>query len=306
MLRRLRRLFCFFIEYVVNCLVVLKEFKYDNCHIFGLKRLPMKKKHTTLILIATTLVLLLLNPIGSALADNAAKLEIVNLSGISFVFSYNELFEMPKTVVYAELYCDGALTTYGNWSGVLLSYLLAQAQTTPEVGSMQFVASDGYRVAIPISLAIQPQIIIAYEKDGQPLPEGLRLIIPDANGASWIASITSITMSTSGADNPKDVSVGTPKNNNFPTQRSTTQTSTTKQETPQPQPSTENSSSFQKPAPTNTTQPIQSTINSQAVNQSLNTQTIIIYLIGFTCAISFTATTYVALLNKRRQTSKTN
>ncbi len=165
----------------------------------------MKKKHTTLILIATTLVLLLLNPIGSAFADNEAKLEIVNLSGISFVFSYTELFEMPKTVVYAELYCDGVLTTYGNWSGVLVSYLLAQAQATPEVGSMQFVASDGYRVAIPISLAIQPQIIIAYEKDGQPLIEGLRLIIPDANGASWIASITSITMSTSGADNPKDV-----------------------------------------------------------------------------------------------------
>ena len=102
----------------------------------------MKKKHTTRILIATTLVLLLLNPIGSALADNAPNLEIVNLSGISYVFSYAQLLEMPKTVVYAELYCDGALATYGNWSGVLLSYLLTQAQATPEVSSIQFVASD--------------------------------------------------------------------------------------------------------------------------------------------------------------------
>jgi DMSO/TMAO reductase YedYZ molybdopterin-dependent catalytic subunit len=266
----------------------------------------MKKKHITLIIIATTLALLLFNPIETALADNTSKLEIVNLSGISFVFSYTQLFEMPKTAVYAELYCDGALATYGNWSGVLLSYLLTQAQVTPEVGSLQFVASDGYRVVIPISLAMQPQIIIAYEKDGQPLTEGLRLIIPGANGASWIALITSITMSTSGADNPEDVSVGTPKTNNVPTQSSTTPTSTTKKETLQPQPSKENSSSFQEPVPTNTTHPIQSTINPQLINQSLNTPTINIYLIGFACAISFTATGYVALKYKRKQTSKTN
>ena len=213
---------------------------------------------------------------------------------------------MPKTVVYAELYCDGALATYGNWSGVLISYLLTQAQATPEVASIQFVASDGYKVSIPISLAMQPQIIIAYEKDGQPLTEGLRLIIPGANGASWIALITSITMSTSGADNPEDVSVGTPKSNDLPTQSPPTQTSTTKQETPQPKPSTENSSSVQKPTPMNTTQPIQSTIDSQAVNQSLNTPTIIIYLVGFACAISLAATGYMAFVHKRRQTSNAN
>jgi DMSO/TMAO reductase YedYZ molybdopterin-dependent catalytic subunit len=266
----------------------------------------MKKKHGTLILIASTIVLLLLNPIGSALADNASKLEIVNLSGISYVFSYTQLFEMPKTVVYAELYCDGALTTYGNWSGVLLSYLLTQAQTTPEVGSIQFVASDGYRAAIPINLAMQPQVIIAYEKEGQPLTEGLRLIIPGANGASWIAKIVSMTMSTSGAEDPEGVSVGGPKANIVQNQTSTTQTPASKQQTPQPQPSSENSSSIQKTTPTNATLPNQSTINPQITNQNLNMQNIIVYLIGFTCAISITATVYMALMHKRKQTSKTS
>ena len=266
----------------------------------------MKKKHTILILITTTLALLLLTPIGSTLADNTPTLEIINLSNTSYVFSYTQLFDMPKTVVYAELYCDGALATYGNWSGVLLSYLLTQAQATAEVGSIQFVASDGYRVAIPINLAMQPQIIIAYEKDGQPLTEGLRLIIPGANGAAWIAMITSITMSTSGAEDPEGVSVGGPKANTLPTQSSTTQTPIPKQQTLQPQPSTENSSSIQKTAPTNVTQSNQSTANPQVTNQNLNTQSIIEYLIGFTCAISFTATAYVTLMHKRKQTSKTN
>jgi hypothetical protein len=270
-----------------------------------LKRLPMKKKQTSLILIVTTL-LLLFNPIGSALADNTPKLEIVNLLGISHVFSYTQLFEMPKTAVYAELYCDGALTTYGNWSGVLLSYLLTQAQATPEVGSIQFVASDGYRVAIPINIAMQPQIIIAYEKDGQPLTEGLRLILPESNGAAWIAKITSIIMSSSGADDPESVSVGGPKANIVQTQTSTTQTPTSKQQTPQPKPSLENSSSIQKTAPTNVTYPNQSTINPQTTNQNLNAQNIIVYLIGFTCAISFTATAYMALMRRRKQTSETS
>ncbi len=274
--------------------------------IYVLKRILLIKKHSTIILIATTIVLLLLNPIGSALADNAPSLEIGSLSGASYVFSYAQLLEMPKTVVYAELYCDGALSAYGNWSGVLLSYLLTQAQSTPEVNSIQFVASDGYRVAIPINLAMQPQIIIAYEKDGQPLPEGLRLIIPDANGGAWIAMITTITMSTSGADYPAGVSVELPKANNMPTQSSPTQTSPSKQQVPQPQASTENISSIQEVTPANVTHPLQPAINPQVTNRSLTYQTIILYLIGFTCAISFTATVYVALMHKRKQTSETS
>ena len=265
----------------------------------------MKKKQTSLILITTTLVMLLLTPIGSTLADNAPKLEIINLSNTSYVFSYTQLYELPKTVVYAEIYCDGALATYGNWSGVLLSYLLTQAQASAEVGSIQFVASDGYRVAIPINLAMQPQIIIAYEKDGQPLAEGLRLIIPGANGAAWIAMITSITMSTSGAEDPEGVSVGTPLAASPQTQTSTTQTPSSIQQTPLPEPSSENSSSIQKIAPTNVTQSNQSTINPQVSNLNLNSQNIFLYLIGFACAISFAVTAYAAFMYKRRQTSKT-
>lgn len=262
------------------------------------------KNQPALILMAATLVLLLLplNPIGSALADTAPSLAIVNLSGDSYVFSYDQLYAMPKTTVDAELYCEGALVTYGNWSGVLLSYLLTQAQAAPGVGSIQFTASDGYSVVIPISLAMQPQIIIAYEKDGQPLAEGLRLIIPDANGGAWISMITSITMSTSGADNPPGVSVEVPKVDSMPTQSAATQPSSSKQQVPQPQPSAENSSSIQEAAPANVTHPDQPAINPQVTNQTLNFQTILFYSIGVVCAISFTVTACAVIRRKRKQT----
>jgi DMSO/TMAO reductase YedYZ molybdopterin-dependent catalytic subunit len=81
-------------------------------------------------------------------------------------------------------------------------------QVDQEVFSIQFTASDGYKSYIPYELAIQPQTIIAYERDGVPLEEQLRLILPGTNGAAWIAMITSITMSTSGANYPEGVTVG--------------------------------------------------------------------------------------------------
>ena len=268
----------------------------------------MKKKYLTHIPIAAMLALLLVTPIGSVIADNAPNLEITNLSGIRFDFTYAQLLAIPQTVVGADLYCDGALVTYGNWGGLLLSYLLTQAQVTSEVCSIHFVASDGYAVAIPIDLAMQPQIIISYERDGQWLAEGLRLIIPEANGGAWIAMITSITMSTSGADYPPAISVGGVKENSLvPNQNPTPKSSLSQQEVPvQPKPSTpENSSSIQEATPTNVTHPNQPAINPQVSNQSLNLQTTL-YLIVIACAISFAATAYVAFRHKRKQTTKTS
>ncbi len=268
----------------------------------------MKKKYLTHIPIATILAILLVTPIGSVIADNAPNLEITNLLGASYDFSYAQLLAIPKTIVGADLYCDGALVTYGNWGGVLLSYLLTQAQVTSEVCSIHFVASDGYSVAIPMDLAMQPQIIIAYERDGQPLTEELRLIIPEANGGAWIAMITSITMSTSGADYPPAINVGGGKENSpVLTQNSTPQPSPSQKEIPvQPKPSTpENSSIIQKATPTNVTHPNQPAINPQVSNQSLNLQPAA-YLIVFACTISFSATAYVAFRHKRKQTIETS
>jgi DMSO/TMAO reductase YedYZ molybdopterin-dependent catalytic subunit len=277
-------------------------------HLFEEDKNPMKKKYLTQVPIATILALLLVTPIGAVIADNAPSLEITNLSGASYDFSYAQLLAMPKTNVSADLYCDGALVTYGNWGGVLLSYLLTQAQVTSEVCSIHFVASDGYTVAIPIDLAMQPQIIVAYERDSQPLAEGLRLIIPEANGGAWIAMITSITMSTSGTDYPPAISVGGGKENSpVSTQNSTPQPSPYQQEVPvKPKPSTpENSSIIQEATPTNVTYLNQSAINPQVSNQSLNLQTSI-YLIVFTCAISFTTIAYGVYRHKRKKTIETS
>ena len=58
--------------------------------------------------------------------------------------------------------------------------------------NVEFHASDGYSTTIPYSVAMQADVIIAYEKDGSKLPEVTRLVIPNANGDEWISKITQI------------------------------------------------------------------------------------------------------------------
>jgi len=195
-------------------------------------------------------------------AETTLNLEITNNFGEIFNFTDQQLFDMPKTTVDADLYCDGAIVTSGNWTGIRLSYLLTLTHATPEVNSLQFSASDGYKVNIPYEIAIQPQIIIAYEKDGQPLFEELRLILPGSNGVSWICLIESITMSTSGANNPEGVSMG---GSSLPKMLPTQKPRLVEQVpiTPQPQPTTSSNSPNDVPTPTNTIDTNQLTPTSQ-------------------------------------------
>jgi DMSO/TMAO reductase YedYZ molybdopterin-dependent catalytic subunit len=265
----------------------------------------MKNKHPIIISIAAIITLLILPPIGSATADNQTTLSLTDLTGTTYAFTYTQLFAMPKTEINADLYCDGALVTNGIWSGVALNYLLNQAQLTPEVSSIQLTASDGYQVAIPLDLAVQPQIIIAYELNGQPLPEGLRLVIPDANGAAWISKITFITMSAAGAPYPQAISVGHIKDTLVPTTVPTPKPSPpAQQENPiQPRPTaTQNSSAILHEAtPTNVTWSNSLGASPEVTNQGLNMQAAV-YLSVAACAISFTLIAFVVFWRKRRQT----
>ena len=163
---------------------------------------------------------------------DVGNLTITNRAGTSLTLTSSQLQAMLKTTVNADLYCDGSLVATGNWSGIQLSYLLSQTQVTPEIQSLQFDASDGYRIFIPIALATDPQIIIAYELNGKPLTEGLRLVLPGLNGAAWIAMITTITTSTETADYPLGLSVGVPTTSLVPTLDRT-------QLTPAPQPTSQ-------------------------------------------------------------------
>jgi DMSO/TMAO reductase YedYZ molybdopterin-dependent catalytic subunit len=264
-------------------------------------KIQMQKKLTLTITIITAISLLLIASAPSTTAANG-DLQITNLSGTQFIFTYYQLLATPKAYSYADLLCYGDLVTTGNWGGIQLSYLLAQANLTQETGSVQFLASDGYKVTIPIDLAMQPQVILAYEKDSQPLSDGYRLVLPDLNGAAWIAQITSLSMLASGANYPEVASAGggslsgkSPQLNN-PT--ATPQPTPSQTQPPTPQPTPTNVPHIQT---ANTTQPPQPTPTPQTTNANLTSQTILLYAIASASAVSLAATVTVAIKRKAKK-----
>ena len=138
-------------------------------------------------------------PLASTVAAPATTtwtLQITSLSSITLNLTYIDILALPKTTVAADLACYGNPVASGDWGGAKLSDLLNQVGIDPSVTSVVFKASDGYSVSIPLDMAMRPDVIIAYDLSGSPLAEGLRLVIPGANGNMWISMITSITMNT--------------------------------------------------------------------------------------------------------------
>ena len=105
---------------------------------------------------------------------------------------FEQLVKMPRSTVYAELYCSGALVDRGNWTGVKLGLLLEKAGLPQQATTLELRGTDGYDTNLSLSTAMRDDVIIAYEKDGVSLAERTRLVIPGANGSEWISGITQI------------------------------------------------------------------------------------------------------------------
>ena len=111
--------------------------------------------------------------------------------------SINDLAAMPKTEVWGSIYCDGELVVEGTWEGVLVSDLINKTDLLKSASNLEFHAYDGYTIRVEVATAIQRKFTIAYELDGQPLKEALRLVVPGYPGNYWINQITEIKVTSS-------------------------------------------------------------------------------------------------------------
>jgi len=133
--------------------------------------------------------------------DSEWRLLVDGLVDRSLSLTFNELVAMPRSTADAELWCvtpggfpPPFLVTSGNWTGVRLGFILEKAGLYPQADTVAFYAEDGYTLILPIATAIREDVILAYEKDGEPLPETLRLVVPGAPGYNWISMITRIEL----------------------------------------------------------------------------------------------------------------
>lgn len=137
-------------------------------------------------------------PAKSATPDFEAqwKLTVTGLVDSPLNLSGTEIVAMPKSTVNAAIVCvdfPGQIVMQGNWTGVKLRTLLEEAKPLPSAIKVAFFAADGYSTDLTMATAMWDSVILAYEKDGEPLND-LRLVVPGKWGYKWISQLIRIEL----------------------------------------------------------------------------------------------------------------
>lgn len=160
------------------------------------------------------------------------KLRSIGLDGYGVDYTYAQLMEFPKHEVAVTFECagnsrssvqpscEGMLWNHGgvgrsNWSGVSVQTLLAQMGHISESTHVLFLGCDSgneghdspvsnYGMSIPLSKAMDVDTILAYEMNGEVLPQAhgypMRLIVPGWYGMASVKWVTDIRI----VDKPHD------------------------------------------------------------------------------------------------------
>lgn len=164
--------------------------------------MPIKKK-LVLISIVTIGILVLagllvttgLGAHGAGVIGPGILISITGSVDQTFNLTQNNSRARAIVTVTAELICvDGPSYGTHNWTGIRLSELLDEAGVQASAVKVGFHAPDGYTTDLTLQDAARQDVIIAFEKDGVPLKEKTRLIVPGMWGYKWISGIDQITL----------------------------------------------------------------------------------------------------------------
>jgi hypothetical protein len=165
-----------------------------------MKKIPSPFKTATLIgiiLLSSFLAMTTFSVKATPPDGTQWQLSVSGLVQNPLTLSYSDITAMPQTSVEASIYCvdfPSQLVTGGRWTGVKLSYILEEAGVLPSAIKVAFYAADGYSTDLDLETATRENVILAYEQDGQPLSETLRLVVPGKWGYKWITQVTSIEL----------------------------------------------------------------------------------------------------------------
>ncbi|MCM0590356.1 MAG: molybdopterin-dependent oxidoreductase [Gloeotrichia echinulata IR180] len=111
--------------------------------------------------------------------------------------SMAEIQALPLTSMIIRHVCVEGWAAIVQWGGVPLREIVALAQPKANVQYAFFNSADGYYESWDIASALHPQTLLAYQKNGQPLPVDngapLRLASPIKLGykqSKWVTRIT--------------------------------------------------------------------------------------------------------------------
>jgi DMSO/TMAO reductase YedYZ molybdopterin-dependent catalytic subunit len=127
------------------------------------------------------------------------RLRIDGLVRTPLELTYAQLLALPKAQQVSTFHCVTGWTVNNvHWGGVRFHDLLALAQPLPEAHAAHFVSAEiPYDDYLPLNAAELPDVMLAYEMDGEPLPQEhgapVRVVIPEMYGyknVKWVQQIT--------------------------------------------------------------------------------------------------------------------
>jgi DMSO/TMAO reductase YedYZ molybdopterin-dependent catalytic subunit len=138
------------------------------------------------------------------LSESDWRLEVRGLVTNPRSLSLNELKSLPHVTSERTLVCisnpvGGDLIGNVVWSGVRVRDLLQSAGVQPGARWVIWRSSDGYVESLPLAAALEQDVLLAFEINGQPLTRRhgfpLRVLIPDRLGMKQPKWITAIELS---------------------------------------------------------------------------------------------------------------
>lgn len=125
------------------------------------------------------------------------RLTIDGEVGRPMQLSMAEIQAMPLTSMVIRHVCVEGWAAIVQWGGVRLQDLIKLAQPKPGARYVYFKSADGYYESWDLASSVHPQTLMAYQKNGQPLPiengAPLRLAAPIKLGykqSKWVTQIT--------------------------------------------------------------------------------------------------------------------
>jgi len=114
-----------------------------------------------------------------------------------FSLSYAELSALPQSTLAVDVHCVTGWSVLGaHVKGVTLSALAERAKVKPSARHVIFEAAHGYTSNVPLREALGPQVMIARELEGSPLPRThggpVRAMVPHLyfwKSAKWLTGI---------------------------------------------------------------------------------------------------------------------
>jgi DMSO/TMAO reductase YedYZ molybdopterin-dependent catalytic subunit len=121
--------------------------------------------------------------------------------------TYDQLLALPRAEQVSTFHCVTGWTVTGvHWAGVRFHDLLALADPLPEAHAAHFVSAEiPYDDYLTLGDTAAPDVMLAYEMDGGPLPQEhgapVRVVIPEQYGyknVKWVKQITLVDKQGSG------------------------------------------------------------------------------------------------------------